>query len=151
MVVNSDSLNPNWLSWVTFGYVGHKFPQAAMFLPWPDHPNQIYLTHMMVDILPDQTGNAVSTFFYSLIDMEANGGLGTVLEKNQVLLEADVALGMHTAIKHGNGRDWWIITCDAYSKEYYLFLLSPSGIELASTQDFGSTSGMRTNGLLAFS
>jgi hypothetical protein len=151
MVENSDSLNPNWLSWVTFGGVGHLYPQAAMFLPWPGHPNQIYLTHMMVDELPDQTGNGVSTFFYSVIDMDANAGLGTVLEKNQVLLEADQALGMHTAVKHANGQDWWIITCDAYSKEYYVFLLGPAGIELVSTQDFGSTDGMRTNGLLTFS
>ena len=40
--------------------------------------------------------------------MSANGGLGEVIQKNVQLHNYKSADGL-TAIKHGNGRDWWII------------------------------------------
>ena len=34
------------------------------------------------------------------------------------------------AVRHANGRDWWLVTFDADSDKYYSFLLDPNGIEL---------------------
>lgn len=41
--------------------------------------------------------------------MSLNGGLGAVTEKNQVLLEDSLSVGKITAVRHANGRDWWVL------------------------------------------
>ncbi len=46
--------------------------------------------------------------FYSVVDMSLNGGLGEVIQKN-VQLENFKTVDCLTAIKHGNGRDWWVV------------------------------------------
>ena len=46
--------------------------------------------------------------YYSLIDMNSNGGLGSVIAKN-VQLNPNRIGDCLTAVKHGNGRDWWVI------------------------------------------
>jgi hypothetical protein len=45
---------------------------------------------------------------YSIIDMHQDGGLGSVVQKNIPLL-GGLMVDCVTAIKHGNGRDWWIM------------------------------------------
>ena len=59
--------------------------------------------------------------------MNANNGLGRVVLKNQVLIQ-DGELLVPVAVKHGNGRDWWIITGIVGEPVLYTFLLDPSGI-----------------------
>ena len=46
--------------------------------------------------------------YNTIIDMRLNGGLGSVVIENKQIsgeLHADCI----TAVKHGNGRDWWVI------------------------------------------
>jgi len=35
---------------------------------------------------------------------------------------------MFSVVRHGNGRDWWIVVPKPKSAQYYIFLLSPQGI-----------------------
>lgn len=83
--------------------------------------------------------------YYSIVDMNLNGGLGGVVQKN-VQLENFKVVDCLKAIKHGNGRDWWIIIRNAlnFSNEHYLYLISPSGISSSFTQAVGSVNN--TNG-----
>jgi hypothetical protein len=46
-------------------------------------------------------------FYYSIIDMEMDGGNGAVLSSNNIL--SDGHLEPFTAVRHGNGRDWWLV------------------------------------------
>ncbi|MCB0520991.1 MAG: hypothetical protein KDD27_18785, partial [Saprospiraceae bacterium] len=67
--------------------------------------------------------------------MKANNGHGKVLEKNVLLMEGD--LMWPSAVKHGNGRDWWIMGLQESDTKHYLFLLSKDGISGPSVQDIG--------------
>ena len=84
-------------------------------------------------------GTSIQKLLYTKIDRTANNGLGKVIEKNIPLLVGDETLGFHhaSAVRHANGRDWWIILPNQLEPIYYLFLLSPNGIEGPETQEIG--------------
>jgi len=50
-----------------------------------------------------------------------------VASKNNVLLDAD--LGSFTAVRHANGRDWWVLVPEFGNVKWHTFLLSPKGFE----------------------
>ncbi len=83
--------------------VGRGWNHEMVILPNVLSDTKYYLFH-----------SGISTngqLFYSVIDISQNGGFGKVIQKNILL---DSLNGEHvsdglTAIKHGNGRDWWII------------------------------------------
>jgi hypothetical protein len=76
---------------------------------------------------------------YNLVDINANDGLGSVIERDHQL--AAFPEGNHfcwsiTAVKHGNGRDWWIIAKSGGASvqlgliplQFYEFLVTPLGV-----------------------
>lgn len=76
--------------------------------------------------------------YYSVINISANGGLGAVTQKN-VQLENFKQVDCLTAVKHGNGRDWWIIFRKAdyplgTNNFFYTHLLTAAGISPTSFQ-----------------
>ena len=79
--------------------------------------------------------------YYSLVDMTQDSGRGAVVQKNVQLLDSTywVADGL-TAIKHGNGRDWWVI-CRHWelpaNNEFMYYLVTPDSIYLHHTQNIG--------------
>ncbi|MBV6443611.1 MAG: hypothetical protein EPGJADBJ_05394 [Saprospiraceae bacterium] len=129
MIENGDGLNPGFIanescngpwggSYLSYG--------STLILPIPERPGKYYYIYEHVSELYASDG-----LFYAHIDMNANGGLGKVLEKNVELLPIPTALsGYITAVRHGNGRDWWIVVPSGEpSRDFYLFLLSPNGLE----------------------
>ncbi len=82
-------------------------------------------------------------FKYSVIDMNQNGGLGSVIQKNTPLLSIDLDDGM-TAIKSGNGRDWWLIVHQWQTNSFYIFKITPNGISFPSIQNVGAVHNGRT-------
>ncbi|MDQ3051824.1 MAG: T9SS type A sorting domain-containing protein [Bacteroidota bacterium] len=99
------------------------------------------------------TGSSEMGFFYSIIDMSANGGLGEVIQKN-VQLENFTAVDCLSAIKHGNGRDWWVIVRKSdypsgSNNDFYLYLVSPAGIINQPIQSIGSQNSTNS-GRLSF-
>ena len=67
-------------------------------------------------------------FYHSDVDMSANGGLGTVTAKNQVVV-ADSLQDAVCAVRHGNGRDWWVIIPRGTGREFWKILLTPEGVQ----------------------
>ncbi len=60
--------------------------------------------------------------------MNGNNGLGQVLQKNQIILPPDKNYIAPVAVKHGNGRDWWVVTGEVQKPILYTFLLDPDGV-----------------------
>lgn len=99
---------------------------------------------------------------YSVVNMNGDGGLGAIVDsqKNIPLLlwsQGDTLSEKLYAVKHGNGRDWWIVCHDRganltyQSKTFYKILITPDGISDPFTQDIGISNGSYAQGEICFS
>ncbi len=79
--------------------VGQGWYYELVIVPNPAANNTFYLFSIGV------TNSGDSGLYYSAIDMNLNGGMGEVTQKNIQLQPFKIDDGL-TAIKHGNGRDW---------------------------------------------
>jgi hypothetical protein len=128
---NGDGLNPSWYN--TQYPEGLNINQANLILPLPNSSNIFYLFHSTIDYPVQSTALHL---YLSIIDM--NIGLGAVISKNQSIINDTLNTGKITAVRHGNGRDWWVICHRAFSDMYYKFLLTPTGLSGPFTQNIGS-------------
>ncbi|RME00057.1 MAG: PKD domain-containing protein, partial [Bacteroidetes bacterium] len=134
MVENGDSLNPGESTWEDCPG-GLVVAQSHFFLPMPGHPGRYCLFHENLDY-HDVLVLAVNPCYYSLIDMNENNGLGKVLEKNVAIFDyPDRTFGTMTAVKHANGRDWWVVFPEKSKNRFYRFRFSPNGVEDTLVQD----------------
>ncbi len=116
--------------------IGDGWYKEMIIIPVPNNPYQYYLFHTDVTIY--------RKIYFSIVDLSYNNGLGKVIQRN---VEMDTLNGNSvtdgiTAIKHGNGRDWWLIfrTYDAtgsHINSFYKFLITPSGISNSIIQNIG--------------
>ncbi|MBL0340459.1 MAG: hypothetical protein IPP71_05740 [Bacteroidetes bacterium] len=110
---------------------GTGWYKELVLIPMPDDSMKYYLFSAGVTSGPG--------FSYSIVDMNQNGGLGEVVQKNVLLQSFNVVDGL-SAVKHGNGRDWWVVIRNAsmYSNQHYVFRVSPNGISTPFIQSVGS-------------
>ena len=123
LMENGDTINPGSV-WVSSEKHGYPSPVGGLSFPRPGVANQYYFIHLAVLV---NNGVFFSPLYYSLIDMNANGGLGRVVEKNKILMEGNIV--WPALVKHANGRDWWLLVGRYDNPNMYRFLFSPQGIE----------------------
>ena len=133
---NGEGLNPGEFA-DDHQYYGYILAQGVMAIPKPDSDSLYYLFHASRDYPTSQVGHHTPFFYYSLIDMSLNNGLGAVVEKNQVIIDDILNLGRVTATKHSNGRDWWILLRKYNSNKYYRLLVTPDEILNLGVQEIG--------------
>jgi hypothetical protein len=116
--------------------------QHCMIIPFPADSTKYYL-------ISASYLSGMTTLCYSVIDMLQAGGLGAVTQKNIFLLY-DALSEKLNALKHANGRDWWVITRRYPDNTYYKFLISPSGISGPYMQNIGTADGTMFFGTMDF-
>jgi hypothetical protein len=121
---NGAGLNPGDISDLVCPWKGYIVPQGAMPLPLPGQPGRYCLLHIGASYDPVRKLK-LGPLYCTEIDMSQDGGLGEVTSINKVLLAGD--LGAFTAVRHGNGRDWWVLAPAFGGALWHTFLLSPSG------------------------
>ncbi|OQB59855.1 MAG: hypothetical protein BWX95_02478 [Bacteroidetes bacterium ADurb.Bin141] len=114
---------------------GQSVTNGLIIIPFPDDSNKYYLF------------SRISSFgfgynlYYSIIDMSQNSGLGSVIQKNILLSNTEFAEKI-TAVKHGNGRDWWLLTHQfSFTTDintFSIFLITPLGISSPINQSIGA-------------
>ncbi len=126
-MLNGSGLNPSDYTTSNIPY-GLYIPQGNVIIPAPGNPELYYLFHITIDETTS-TGHYITHKLYSsTIDMSRNGGLGEVINKNTVRQNGSIVPGKLCAVKHGNGKDWWVM-CHSYNTNgYYKFLVDSSGI-----------------------
>ncbi|MFN0213019.1 MAG: hypothetical protein ACKVT2_02080 [Saprospiraceae bacterium] len=141
---NGDTINPGTL-WEQWKFWGYAIPGGGLCIPAPGKSNCYYMFHIAFVYEPPIIGSI--PLYYTFIDMNANNGLGKVLEKNVILLNELVEIPI--AIKHGNGRDWWLIVGKwGGSSMVSVFLIDESGVHDTGVQDFGPIPALWEGGLI---
>jgi len=130
-LINGSGLSPGGIysSWAESGY---PVPYSAILLPFPGSDTLMAMFHL--DIFNSGTYGHAENLYYSLIDPSSNNGQGSVMIKNQQLVNDTLSCGSINALRHANGRDWWVIVRKGYLNDYYTYLLTPLGPQFVSTQ-----------------
>jgi len=139
---NGDDITPSAFRNEVFGY---PFLQSVICLPDGTEKN---LYHLYIQQWDSRGGQ--STQIYSIlkttIDMDLNNDKGDVTEKNVLVYGnkesvSDTTFGIFATIRHGNGRDWWMVFPDRNRNKIYRFLITPNGIQEEREQDFNILPG----------
>ena len=125
---NGDSLNPGEVAW-DFYNEGYPMNQGALILPKPSSDSLFYIFHAVREYPQSNIPSTFcSSFLYSLVNPYHNNGQGKVLEKNVVLVADTLDVSKIVGVKHGNGRDWWVLFPEQNRYGYHTFLVNPEGI-----------------------
>jgi PKD domain len=133
VIVSGDTLNPQQCC-------GYDIQQGAVILPAPAISGKYYLFYEteLIRTLPNNSLEFSSNGFYCAeINIFAQNGLGEVTNRKQMLLMDTVEHGKISTVRHGNGRDWWIIVPDLKTNRIYSFLLDSKGVTLELINEVG--------------
>lgn len=131
-MLNGAGLNPG--PYADMYPEGLHINQAVLIIPDPGNSLGYYLFHNTIDDFNELTSHQI---YVTKIDISLDGGLGGITTKNAIILDDTLNQGKLTAVRHGNGRDWWVFCHQANSNRYYRFLVDPVGISGPMAQDIG--------------
>ena len=105
---------------------------GSLFLQWPGDSTGRYVAFFSMNESDDK-------LYYSKLDVNLDSGLGGMMDsfKYKQVWDEQVAEYL-SAVKHANGRDWWIVgkrSANSYSSEFLLALLTPQGINSTIVRD----------------
>lgn len=109
--------------------------QSAIIVPYPGN-NQKYFVFTLLF----QTNH--TDLHYSIIDMSLQNGLGDVTSQKNIFLKSSLSEKL-VAVNHDNGSDFWVVTRDAFSNNFYSYEISATGI---NTQAIVSSAGQPVAG-----
>jgi len=147
--INPGNFTDDWVN------LGVPLDQGGLVLPLPESDSIYYLFHETNDWSPnhpDGNSTSINYFYYSIINMASNEGSGKILEKNVPFIEgvhggeefSDLGYGKITAIRHSNGRDWWVMIPKYNRNQYYVMLFDSQGLHHPQLNMTGDT---MSNGL----
>jgi hypothetical protein len=120
---------------------GVPWYQGTIILPRPNHINEYIVFHENTVQI-----NAVNRLYYSIADMS----ISQLTDKDHLLTEDTLSGGM-TAVRHANGRDWWLIVPEAESNCYYILLITPTYVGIVNKQCLGESCVVESGGQAVFS
>ncbi len=95
--------------------------QAALIVPMPEDTNKYYVFSMSHGDLPH------GKLYYSIVDMQLNGGFGDVIVKN---IELDSGLTEHMATVFGDNCDIWLLVIAKQNSCFKSYRINAAGINL---------------------
>lgn len=101
--------------------------QGGLLVRQPGRPAYCYL--FTVDAAENSLADG---FRYSVVDLRLRGGLGDVLpaQKRVAVSPGILVTEKLTAVRHANGRDYWIIVHGWNSNEFRCYLFTATGLAL---------------------
>jgi hypothetical protein len=107
------------------GLYGHwSSTQSALIVPVPGDANKYYIFTADAGSYVNPAGRGVN---FSVVDMQADGGRGDVVQKNfrQLIVRASEKL---VAVRMDNGQGYWVITSSSRDNGYYAFRVTGCGV-----------------------
>jgi hypothetical protein len=125
--------------------IGEGWYHEMVILPFPDSDSLAYIFSIGVTV-PQNFG-----LYYTLINYKANNDTGIVIQKNVQLNNFPAFDGL-TAVRHGNGRDWWLVfqRWDPVNftglNDFYIYEINSLGINvnIQNIGPFHTTGGGQT-------
>jgi hypothetical protein len=150
LIENGDSINTLAIVEFCKNIGGYRVGDGAVCLPWPGENNVYGVIQVGVNyIYVPQFAGWTARLSYSKIDMNKNNGEGLVIEKDEEILWDSLSGGQLEAVRHANGRDWWLIQSRLLTNKYYIFLFDSSGINLKNALKIGDINLMKQDFLQA--
>jgi hypothetical protein len=109
---------------------GDGYAEGMVTIPMPVNDSLYYIFCV----------NTTYGLYYHIINLKGDNGLGTVYQKN-IQISTIALADCIKAVRHGNGRDWWIITNKAggtLHNRFYIYLVSPTGISSPIIRNLGN-------------
>jgi hypothetical protein len=133
LMENGDGINEGPIANYYCDDLGLGYPcgNCVLAMPMPGETSKYILLHRRAD-----NSTLSKDFLFTRIDMSKNNGLGAVTSKNEVVLQ-DTFSGFLTAVRHGNGRDWWVMLHKNRSNRSLCYLLDPAGLHDPIIQHLG--------------
>jgi gliding motility-associated-like protein len=95
--------------------------QAAIIIPRPDSSGQYY-------IFTTDLQGGIKGLCFSEFNMSLNSGKGDIVTATQNIQLLTSTCEKLTAVKHANGRDYWVLALHFGADTLYSYLISPSGL-----------------------
>lgn len=151
-IENSDGLNPGYFYDDNCKVDSNGYPssQSAMFLPHPTHENLKYLFHVGTYFSINPLIGFDDKLYYTVVDIAENAGMGKVISKNNLLVQDTFHDNGFHAVRHANGRDWWVVIPKAKSNQYFIICFSGQDLSV-KTQSIGAPVLLERAGELVFS
>lgn len=126
----------------SLGFLGYRGFQQSLILPDPNDDDLYYLFYTFMDTIT-YDGGGTNSFgryvYYVPFDRRLNEGRGGLSRERQLLLDDTVSIGMMTAVRHGDGRSWWVLIPQGQNPGFFSFLLDGRGVHGPFQQTIGTT------------
>ncbi|MEZ5045563.1 MAG: T9SS type A sorting domain-containing protein [Chitinophagaceae bacterium] len=107
--------------------------QMTLILPKKGNQYYVFCVGMSDSAATNYINHTYTEFdvlSYSVVDMDSNNGKGKVIEKNTILAENQHYINCEMqAVRHGNGKDWWLCKADCEEHRFQLYLVKEDTIE----------------------
>ncbi|NNE29144.1 MAG: T9SS type A sorting domain-containing protein [Saprospiraceae bacterium] len=131
--LNPGDINEDQCQW---GYTaGH---QSILALPSASNNKNYHLFHKRIVIDTNTEIIIVNdTLFHTIIDMNLNNGLGSVVQKNQPINSTRLSNSYLNAVRENSGTGWWIISGIYNSNEYEIYFIDDNDQITSKIQSIG--------------
>lgn len=143
IMLNGDGINPGLVEteYCIKGNSGSPIIQGVIALPAPGSDSLYYVFSLDL-LLPYQDSLeyfalAPEHVYYHVVDMTQDSGYGAVTLKNQVAVNDTFARGGLQAVRHANGKDWWLIVAKSHSNCYFIVPVTEAGVQPPIKQCIG--------------
>jgi Secretion system C-terminal sorting domain len=130
---NGDGINPGLIENIYCPAGGSPHIQGVIAIPYPGNDKRYYVFNLDMDLpyfmVDGYLGVAPEKLYYQVVDMTESGGLGKIIQKNQVAIQDTFARGSLKAVRHANGTDWWLIVPKSHSNCYFISLITAQGVQ----------------------
>ncbi len=143
LMENGEGLNPGVVQdyWCSINPFTNPYNQSILSIPVPGYDSLYSIFHVDAQLFNFGSGEESYVtplhLLNTIVEFSDLNPLGRVISKNNIILTDTLASSKISAVKHANGRDWWIITPEYKSNCYYIILATPFGNSVWEKQCLG--------------
>ncbi len=109
--------------------LGFRKTDGALIIPVPDSENEYSVIYHTAQWHPDDGYYQIWKFLEARVEMSKDSVFSIAYQDSLIGEQHHWYVDRIEAVRHANGRDWWIVFFERLSSKYYCFILTPEGIQ----------------------